>query len=85
MATGELLAVISAPNAGVKIGLYKMQPSVFAMRVAPFGWPQQHWSDQETAMKRLLAMQSYGPNERVMLERICKPEFILSKSSKKRK
>lgn len=85
MAAGELIAVILAPAARLKVGLYKMQPGVWAMRAGGLGWLKQHWQTEASAMKTLLGMQSYGPNERTMLEKICAPEFSVTKITKKRK
>lgn len=74
MAAGEMLAMIAAPGAGIKIALYRMTGGHYRLRVGSgIGWAPGQWRDRDKALEKLLACQSYGPAELEICRRICTP------------
>lgn len=73
-AAGELLAMIDAPRAPVKIALYRMTGGNYRLRLGSgIGWAPGEWRDYGKALDKLLACQSYGPAELEMCRKVCKP------------
>lgn len=70
----ELIAEVVAERVGLRVRLYRMPGGQFRLRVGSgIGWAPATMRNQADGMKRLLACQSYGPDEADMLRRICKP------------
>lgn len=71
----ELVAEVLAERCGLRARLYRMQGNIYRLRFAGMGWAPSRLRDQADGMKRLLACQSYGPDEVEMLRKICRADI----------
>ncbi len=72
VAAGELIAEVVAEAAGIRIRLYLVD-GFYRLRLGSgVGWAPDRWTDRTRAMRKLLAVQSYGPAELAMCRRICR-------------
>ena len=77
MAAGDsLVAEVLAERIDVRVRLYLTPGRLYRIKFGSgLGWAPGHWQSHDAALARLLACESYGQDELVVLRNICRPTY----------